>query len=143
VEIRHATPADVPAIAELSGQLGYPMSAQEAGERLAAVRQRPDHAVLVAESGAGRVAGWIHVFGTYHLMEPPTAEIGGLIVGEGHRSAGLGQALVEAGEAWARAAGFAGMRVRSNVVRTRAHAFYERLGYRCTKTQGHLVKALR
>jgi GNAT superfamily N-acetyltransferase len=142
-EIRYATPADVPAIAVLSGQLGYPMSELEAGERLEAIGQRPDHAVLVADAGSGQVVGWIHVFGTYPLMEPPTAEIGGLIVGDSHRSAGLGQTLVEAGEAWARAAGFCGMRVHSNVVRTRAHTFYERLGYRCTKTQGHLVKALR
>jgi GNAT superfamily N-acetyltransferase len=143
MNIRPATPADVPAIAELSGQLGYPMTVREAAERLAAIQQHPDHAVLVADDGDGVSIAWIHVFGTYHLMEPPTAEIGGLIVGEGHRSAGLGQALVEAGEAWARAAGFDGMLVHSNVVRRRAHVFYERLGYRCTKTQGHFVKALR
>jgi ribosomal protein S18 acetylase RimI-like enzyme len=35
------------------------------------------------------------------------------------------------------------MRVRSNTVRTRARAFYERAGYQVTKTQHQFRKNLR
>jgi len=47
-----------------------------------------------------------------------------------------------AAEQWARVHGFALMRVRSNVVRERAHRFYEREGYARVKTQAVFRKAL-
>jgi hypothetical protein len=47
-----------------------------------------------------------------------------------------------AAEAWARSHGGAAMRVRSNVVRPEAHAFYGRLGYGRQKTQHCYARAL-
>ena len=43
---------------------------------------------------------------------------------------------------WARAQGFASMRVRSNVIRERAHRFYEREGYARIKAQAVFRKPL-
>jgi hypothetical protein len=50
--------------------------------------------------------------------------------------------LVERGEAWARQRGLAAIGVRSNIIRERAHIFYERLGYTVTKTQKVFRKTL-
>ena len=60
----------------------------------------------------------------------------GLCVAQGHRSQGLGRALMGAIAAEARLRGYPG--VRLDVVRenTRARALYARLGYHETKTQG-------
>ncbi|HEY4595273.1 MAG TPA: GNAT family N-acetyltransferase, partial [Thermoanaerobaculia bacterium] len=59
----------------------------------------------------------------------------GLVVDESRRGGGIGAALVEAAAEWAAGHGFRTLRVRSNAVRERTHAFYERLGFARTKSQ--------
>jgi len=131
--IRAAEPRDVAAIAALAGELGYPSTAQDIVRRLAALDERDD-AVLVAEDG-GACIGWILVSVIASLEHDPFAEIRGLVVAAAHRGGGAGAALVRAAEEWGRGRGCAKVRVRSNVVRERAHRFYERLGYRVVKSQ--------
>ncbi|HEX3552579.1 MAG TPA: GNAT family N-acetyltransferase [Thermoanaerobaculia bacterium] len=134
--IRPARPSDGPAIAALATQLGYPSRPEEAEARLRDVLARPDAAVLVAEDEDGAVIGFGHVFGAHRVDADPFAEIGALVVDETRRSRGTGAALVAALEAWAAERGYRDLRVRSNVVRDRAHAFYERLGFgRVTRQQ--------
>ena len=45
-------------------------------------------------------------------------------------------------ERWAEARGCSAIMVRSNVVRERAHAFYQRLGFEVIKTQRVLRKPI-
>jgi GNAT superfamily N-acetyltransferase len=102
------------------------------------------HAVFVAESpdaGSGLV-GWLHVSVSHLLESDMRAEVNGLIVAEGQRSAGAGAKLLEAAEQWARRQGCRAMNVRSNVIRERAHGFYERHGYEHYKTQKAFRKPL-
>ncbi len=142
VTVRVATPADAPQIARLSGQLGYPTTPEEAVQRLAQLEGDARHAVYVAESAPGQVVGWIHVE-ECHLIEFDTrAEINGLVVDERHRSRGTGRILMEHAEQWARARGCRAVVLRSNVIRTRAHAFYQKLGYQTLKTQKYFRKDL-
>jgi GNAT superfamily N-acetyltransferase len=70
------------------------------------------------------------------------AEVNGLIVAEGQRSSGAGAKLLVAAEEWARKRGCQGVNVRSNVIRERAHKFYERQGYEHYKTQKAFRKTL-
>ena len=65
-----------------------------------------------------------------------------LVVAEGQRSLGAGARLLAAAEEWARKRGCKGMSVRSNVIRERAHKFYERNGYEHYKTQKSFRKPL-
>ena len=132
--VRHASPSDAAALAALLGELGYPTPEAEARERVERLCGRGDHAVLVAERG-GAVIGWIHVFHLDSMEQPPMAVIAGLVVSETERGSGAGARLVAEAEAWARGRGCKRMRVRSNVIRERAHRFYLRLGYSVTKTQ--------
>ena len=141
LKIRRARSGDVPAIAELSGQLGYPTTETEMKQRFARIRPPSAHAVFVAESERN-VVGWIHVSITPLLEVARRAEVNGLIVSEAHRSLGAGAKLLDAAEAWAREKKCTGMSVRSNVIRDRAHAFYERQGYQHIKTQKAFRKPL-
>ena len=53
-----------------------------------------------------------------------------------HHGAGVGKALLLAsGEEWACQKGFRELWVRSNVIRTEAHLFYQALGYENINSQ--------
>jgi GNAT superfamily N-acetyltransferase len=84
----------------------------------------------------------LHVSVSHLLESDIRAEVNGLIVAEGQRSAGAGAKLLEAAEDWARRHGCKAMNVRSNVIRDRAHKFYERQGYEHYKTQKAFRKKL-
>jgi GNAT superfamily N-acetyltransferase len=142
VTVRRARVSDAPQIAELSGQLGYPTTAAEIAKRMRKLKPASQNALFVADSRGSGVVGWTHVSVT-HLVEVGTrAELNGLIVAEGQRSLGAGARLLEAAEDWARKHGCPGMSVRSNVIRDRAHKFYERQGYEHYKTQKAFRKTL-
>jgi len=142
--VRVAEEGDVEALASLSAQLGYPIAVGEMHERCARVRAARFGEIIVAvtKDGAQAVVGWTHVAPRLQLEEQPHAELAGLVVDERLRGAGVGKALLAAAEDWARMQGFAFMRVRSNVVRERAHRFYEREGYARVKAQAVFRKAL-
>lgn len=133
VNIRAAAKSDAVALATLSTQLGYPVSAEVMRERLGH-KPDPDRALFVAESGDG-VVGCLEVAVMFAWETGEWAEIRGLVVLDSARSQGIGARLVDHAKAWACARGHTKLRVRTNEVRTRTHAFYERLGFIKTKSQ--------
>lgn len=141
MQIRLAAPPDADTLADLSGELGYPTTAGDVARRLAALAGDPAHAVLVADVGP-TIAGFAHVAAPRDLISADCAEIQALVVRAGGRGRGVGRALVAAAEAWAAARGCTEIRVRSNVVRERAHAFYRARGYEVIKTQTVFGKRL-
>ncbi|MCS7283423.1 MAG: GNAT family N-acetyltransferase [Anaerolineae bacterium] len=142
LRIRPAQPEDAPALAALAGQLGYPTTPEEMATRLQALAEDDRHAVFVAVEADDGIVGWIHVYLCPLVIADLGAEIGGLVVDEAHRSQGIGAWLVRVAEDWARARGCAGLTVRANVVRQRAHAFYRRLGFQEVKVQRVFYKSL-
>jgi GNAT superfamily N-acetyltransferase len=64
------------------------------------------------------------------------------VVDAAQRGLGVGRALVDAVESWARTRGLDRVVVRSNVVRLESHPFYERIGYKRIKTQHVYRKGL-
>ncbi len=141
VDIREARPQDYARIAELAGQLGYPSSPDEIANRLDGMQHSGDHAVFVAQLG-GEIAGWLGVL-VYRVVEADArAEISGLVVDERYRSQGIGPHLLARAERWAREKGCRAIGLRSNIIRQRAHAFYERHGYKHIKTQKAFRKDL-
>jgi GNAT superfamily N-acetyltransferase len=144
IKIRKARRGDAERIAQLTGELGYPATAAQIAVRLRQLTPVSKHAVFVAESPEADtgVVGWVHVSVSHLLESDVRAEVNGLIIADGQRSAGAGAKLLEAAEAWARRRGCRGMNVRSNVIRERAHKFYERQGYEHYKTQKAFRKPL-
>ena len=130
-------------MAELAGQLGYPTAADDIADRVAGMHASSEHAVFVAELPGGEISGWIGVF-LYRCVETDArAEVSGLVVDEHHRSQGIGLRLLERAEQWARGKQCDTIGLRSNVIRGRAHAFYERQGYQHYKTQKSFRKNLK
>jgi len=141
-EIRIARPEDYARMAELAGQLGYPSTADQVAKRLSGLNTTGEHAVFVAQLPDRMIAGWIGAF-IYRCVEADArVEISGLVVDERFRSHAVGRALLERAEAWAREKGCSATSLRSNVIRDRAHKFYEREGYEHTKTQKSFRKKL-
>ncbi len=142
LKVRRARMSDAARLAELSGELGYPTTASEMTKRMHRLKPASQNALFVAETSESGVVGWAQVSVT-HLVEVGTrSELNGLIVVAGQRSLGAGARLLKAAEDWARKHGCPSMSVRSNVIRERAHKFYERDGYEHYKTQKAFRKAL-
>jgi GNAT superfamily N-acetyltransferase len=65
------------------------------------------------------------------------------VVDEAWRGQRVGRYLMEFAETWAKSKGRSSIWFKSNIIRDRAHAFYERLGYRTVKTQHVFRKELK
>jgi GNAT superfamily N-acetyltransferase len=141
MQIREANPGDAEALARLSAQLGYPADAGTIAQRLRVIAAHGAGVVLVA-SGEEAVTGFAQVVPQRFLIAAPFVELAALVVDEKARGSGVGAALLQAAEQWARERGFATMRVRSNVIRERAHRFYLREGYAEKKRQAVFIKLL-
>jgi GNAT superfamily N-acetyltransferase len=140
VNIRAASTTDAPAVVALVGELGYSATAEEMRVRLDIASSDPQHAVFVAESQC--ILGWIQVAESLSLESGVYCEIRGLVVAKSHRGVGIGRKLVAAAESWAASRRCSRIRVRTNVTRDDAQAFYAKLGYSVSKTQRVFDKSL-
>lgn len=138
ISVRSAADGDIARIVALASQLGYDVDETHVRDTL---RQRSgDFAVFVAV--AGDVVGWIGVRALQTVTRGRTGEVEGIVVDERRRSRGAGKLLLENAERWARERGCSSLRVHTNVVRDRAHAFYRRERYQLVKSQHLFEKGL-
>lgn len=141
IVIRVADDADAAAIARLTTALGYPTETKVAADRLSRLLGRNDHRVWIAER-CQEVIGWLQAHACDVLESGFRVEIVGLIVAADARRSGVGRALVQQAETWARELGATAIIVRSNVQRAESHRFYPALGFATTKTQSVYRKNL-
>jgi GNAT superfamily N-acetyltransferase len=139
VNVRPGRVRDAERIAVLMTQLGYAVAVSDLADRL---RRRPKRREIFVATSAGAMLGWVSVSSDESFVTGFTALIEGFVVDEGTRSRGIGARLLEAAEAWARKRGCGEIHVRSNVIRERAHAFYERNAFVKAKAQYLLKKPL-
>ena len=64
----------------------------------------------------------------------------GIAVSRKYKRKGIGRALLQQVEHWARETGASGIRLVSGATRTDAHAFYRRCGFEGNKEQINLKK---
>jgi GNAT superfamily N-acetyltransferase len=91
---------------------------------------KPDEVILVAEDGDAQPLGFIHlVTSVDYFTREAHGHVSALVVAPGGEGVGVGRALMQAGEEWARGRGYPLLTL--NVFARNAHAlkFYERLGY--------------
>jgi GNAT superfamily N-acetyltransferase len=130
LEIRRAHPDDALPIAVLMDELGYRMTDESIRQKLIAIRDSADDAVLVAVVDQ-RVVGCIslHAFLMLHV-EGRLGRITSFVVTSQVRSRGIGAALLDAAHGWFESVGCATFELTSGDQRVRAHQFYESHGYR-------------
>jgi GNAT superfamily N-acetyltransferase len=135
----HPPDAYLAQIAELLQAESYPGDEASVKRRLGLL-PREDRILMAVEGEL--LLGFAHLRIARDLAADETAEVVSIIVRPAHRRGGIGRLLVTAAETWARQSGRARLLLRTDVVRTPAHAFYVALGYQKTATTVDFVRDL-
>jgi predicted N-acetyltransferase YhbS len=99
--IRQATEADVPALALLMNELGYPTTETEMQTRYEAFSSHADYKTWVAEYN-NQVVGMIGLLrNIYFEKNGIYVRVGALVVNKEYRKMGLGKALLQKSIDWA------------------------------------------
>lgn len=132
--IRQAVIGDLPAIQRLYAETGLddglPLSQAAAEDMFRRFQSYPFYKLWVAEAGD-------HIVGTYALLvmdniaheAKPLAVIEQVAVSERSQGSGVGTAMMHHARDIAEAAGCYKLMLSSNVKRTKAHDFYDKLGF--------------
>jgi RimJ/RimL family protein N-acetyltransferase len=136
--VRHAEPGDAASLVELARAVGAEeegwlitggewRSAAEERRYLRSIRRHPHAAVLVAEDG-GTIVGRLSVARDLHPASEHVGDVG-LMVARDYRRRGVGKALMEGAEEWARSVGIRKLELHVFPHNEPAIALYEGLGY--------------
>jgi GNAT superfamily N-acetyltransferase len=131
--LRDARDDDAAALARLVTQLGYPSTEAQLRTRLAAMHDATARRRLFVAESDGRVAGLVVAEVSQAINhDAMTARLATLVVDEELRGQGIGRALVEHFEQWAKAQGATHASLTSANRREDAHAFYRSCGWEPT-----------
>ena len=125
--LRSAVGHDAAVVGDLLGQLGYPVSPEEALSRLS----REGARVILAEA-AGEALGLLELTIQLQITHArPVARVTAMVVRDSARRHGVGRRLMERAAELARAEGCEGIELTSGIQPERqdAHRFYEALGF--------------
>jgi RimJ/RimL family protein N-acetyltransferase len=136
--VRHAEPGDAASLVELARSVGAEeegwlitggewRSAAEERRYLRSIRRHPHAAVLVAEDD-GAIVGRLSVARDLHPASEHVGDVG-LMVARDYRRRGVGKALMEGAEEWARSVGIRKLELHVFPHNEPAIALYEGLGY--------------
>ena len=139
--VRDARPADVSAVHRLIGQLADAPDEAAFRDRFENVLATDGHRIVVADV-EGRVVGALHMFERPALEKPCDLMVQALVVDSEARSSGVGETLMREAEAWELNRKLPSVSLYSRDDRKRAHAFYERIGYRTKATSVRMERGL-
>lgn len=138
--IRESRLEDAAAIYKLnSEEMGYDYSLNETVGILNRLLFDAQHKIYVAEFSE-RVVGYVHIAVYELLYAPKLINIMGIAVSSSFQRMGIGKALLEQAELWAKEIGASGVRVCSGSKRSQAHALYRSMGYGDGRTQLNFKK---
>lgn len=129
ISITNMTAADLACAQLLLAELSYDIPMEELAQRFDSVMTRDGHAVLLAKDDAGKALGLIHVYVRAALEKPVEAYIQSLVVSQDARRSGVGAALNQAAENWAKDRGLKSIALHTQIHRADAVSFYTKEGY--------------
>lgn len=118
---------------------GYEYPLDKTKERLSEILKRPTDKLYVACIDES-VVGYIHGSDYECTYSDPLKNIMAIAVEEAFRGKGVGKALLNAIENWAKECNCCGVRLVSGFDRTNAHVFYLHCGYINRKQQKNFIK---
>ena len=134
VSVRQAGAADIPAVLALYAQPdlddGKVLPVEQAVALLERFGRYPDYTLYVAEQADEIVGSFaLLVMDNLGHLGTPSGIVEDVVVAPARQSQGIGQAMMEFALERCREKGCYKLVLSSNAKRTRAHAFYESLGY--------------
>ena len=119
--------------------LGYDYDLEKQKAKIQAVLNDSTQVIFVAETN-NKVVGYIHLVNYDVIYADNFKNCLGLAVDNDYKRNGIGSALLNQAEIWAKENGAVGIRLCSGSERVNAHKFYESQGYEVTKLQKNLKK---
>ena len=140
--LRDLKTTDVAAICEINKEaLGYVFSLEETASQLARLSKDSHHFLLGYEDDASHeLLGYVHAEVYESLYSNAGFNILALAVLPQRQGKGIGKALLEGLEQETKKRGYNFIRLNSADHRLGAHAFYEKVGYTCDKTQKRFIR---
>ena len=140
--LRALKATDVASIHEINKDaLGYDFSPEETASQLAKLSQDTHHFLLGFEEPTSHgLLGYVHAEIYESLYSKPGFNILALAVLPQTQGQGIGKTLLQGLEHEARKRGYNFIRLNSADHRLGAHAFYEKVGYTCDKTQKRFIR---
>ena len=119
--------------------LGYDYDSDKQKIKIQNVIKDESQVIFVAEIG-NKAVGYIHLVNYDVIYADNYKNCLGLAVDNNYKRMGIGSALLNKGELWAKENGAAGIRLCSGIERESAHKFYLANGYKENKIQKNLKK---
>ena len=140
--LRDLKTTDVAAICEINKEaLGYSFSLEETASQLAKLSQDSHHYLLGFEDSTSHdLLGYVHAEVYESLYSKPGINILALAVLPQTQGQRIGKTLLQGLEQEAKKRGYNFIRLNSADHRLGAHAFYEKVGYTCDKTQKRFIR---
>ncbi len=135
LQLREASADDLPQVLALYAQPGLGdarlLDPARARDIHASFARYPSYRLFVACGAGDKVLGSYALLVMHNLahMGTPSAIVEDVVVDESQRGLGIGRRMMDHAMALAREAGCYKLALSSNLKRTRAHAFYESLGF--------------
>ncbi len=139
IRTRHPPEPHIVMLHSMLRDAGVKLSLEEIHTRLEGLG-KTDRLLLALDGD--QVAGYAHLRVARDLVSEETAEVVTLLVSKPYRRNGVGRRLVAAAETWALESGRARLLLRTDVVRTDAHAFFTAMGYEKAATTIEFVRDL-
>ncbi|MEA1979148.1 MAG: GNAT family N-acetyltransferase [Chloroflexota bacterium] len=136
---RHPPEIFLQQLIELLQSEGFKISLEDIHSR---IDKLPGEDRLLLAVEGERLYGYAHLAISHDLMDSETAVVVSVIVRENKRRQGVGRRLIAAAETWASQSGRSRLLLRTDVVRTGAHAFFVALGYDGSSTQLEFIRHL-
>jgi GNAT superfamily N-acetyltransferase len=139
IRTRHPPELHVGMLHAMLVEDGLRLDTEELRARLANLPK--EDRLLIGLDGE-HLAGFAHLRVSQDLTAGDTAEVVAIVVAKAYRRKGVGRHLIAAAETWALESGRARLLLRTDVVRTEAHAFFTALGYEKSSTTLEFIRDL-